>query len=304
MNMHKIFIADSRLMPEVDDESVHLIVTSPPSWDGKVSEHDVQTPFQGTYEEYINNLNLVWMECHRILYGGCRLCIHIADQSARIASFGRFKVIPVRTEIIKFCETIGFDYMGAIVLQKAKPGDTTTVSSTIIGSYLYPRNGVVRIDYEFILIFKKPGNPPLVSREIKEQSRLSAEEWNEYFSGHWRFPGRKHNKDLPMFAEELPGRLIRMFSFVGETVLDPFSGSATTSLAAKRLQRNSIGYETNESLFPVIRKKLGAEQADIFSEDVVDVVKPVRDAIDFQQERKKLPYILYGQFRNQKSSEE
>jgi site-specific DNA-methyltransferase (adenine-specific) len=290
--MHKIFIADSRLMPEVDNESVHLIIVSPPSWESTPSEHALQTPFsKGAYEDYINNLNLVWMECHRVLYSGCRLCIHIADQSVRIASFGRFKVIPIRTEIIKFCETIGFDYMGAIIWQKAKAGDTKG-SATIIGSYLYPRNGVVKIDYEFVLIFKKPGNPPLVSREIKEQSRLSAEEWNEYFSGHWRFPGEKHNKDLPIFAEELPGRLIRMFSFVGETVLDPFLGIGTTSLAAKRLQRSSLGYEINESLFPVIRKKLGAEQADIFSEDIIEVVKPARDPIDFQKERQKLPYII------------
>ncbi len=299
MNMHKIFIADSRSMSEVPDESVHLIVASPSSWQPKVYENALQTTFYGNYEEYINNLNLVWKECRRVLYGGCRLCIHIADQVARVASFGRYKVIPVRTEIIKFCETIGFDYMGAIIWQKVKPGDTAS-SATIIGSYLYPRNGVIKIDYEFILIFKKPGKPPLVGKEVKEQSRLSPEEWNEYFSGHWKFPGEKHNKDLPMFTEELPGRLIRMFSFVGETVLDPFLGRGTTALAAKRLQRNSIGYEINESLFPVIRKKLGAEQADIFSEDIVDVVKPVRDAIDFQQERQKLPYIFYDPLRNQR----
>ena len=303
MNMHKIFMADSRLMSEVPAESVHLIVTSPPSWQTRVYENALQTPFYGTYEEYINNLNLVWKECLRVLYGGCRLCINIADQFARVASFGRYKVIPIRTEIIKFCETIGFDYMGAIIWQKVKPGDTTG-SATMIGSYLYPRNGVIKIDYEFILIFKKPGNPPLVSREVKEQSGLSAEEWNEYFSGHWKFPGEKHNKDLLMFPEELPGRLIRMFSFVGETVLDPFLGSGTTSLAAKRLQRSSIGYEINQFLFPLIRKKLGAEQADIFSEDVVDVVKPVRDAIDFQQERQKLPCIFYDPLRKQKSVEE
>ena len=291
MNMHKIFIADSRLMSEVPAESVHLIVTSPPSWQSKVDESALRKTFSGTYEEYINNLNLVWMECRRVLYGGCRLCVNIADQVARIASFGRYKVIPVRTEIIRFCETIGFDYMGAVIWQKTKPGNTIG-SATMIGSYLYPRNGVVKIDYEFVLIFKKPGNSPLVGKEQKEQSRLSAEEWNEYFSGHWKFPGEKHSKYLPMFTEELPGRLIRMFSFVGETVLDPFLGSGTTSLAAKRLQRNSIGYEINESLFPVIRKKLGAEQTDIFSEDIVDTVKPVRDAIDFQQERQKMPYIF------------
>jgi modification methylase len=300
MNMHKIFIADSRLMFEVPTESVHLIVASPPPWQPKVDESALQKAFYGTYEEYINNLNLVWMECLRVLYGGCRLCIHIADQSARIASFGRYKVIPVRTEIIRFCETIRFDYMGAVIWQKAKPRDAAG-SATMIGSYLYPRNGVVKIDYEFVLIFKKPGKPPLVSREVKEQSRLSAEEWNEYFSGHWRFPGEKHGKDPPMFAEELPGRLIRMFSFVGETVLDPFLGSGTTSLAAKRLRRNSIGYEIDESLLPGIRKKLGAEQADMFSEDIVDIIRPVRDPVDFRQERQKMPYLFCDPLENKRA---
>ncbi len=293
MSNHTIFIADSRSMIELPDESVHLIVTSPPCRRHEGHDDGLQSPFHGTYEEYINNLNLVWMECRRVLCGGCRLCVDVADQFASIASFGRYKVIPVRTEIVRFCETIGFDYMGAIIWQKVKIGDTAN-PGTIIGSYLYPRNGVVKIDYEFILIFRKPGISPPVGKEQKEQSRLSAQEWNEYFSGHWRFPGEKHHRQMPVYPEEVPGRLIRMFSFVGETVLDPFIGTGTTALAARRLQRNSIGYEGNDSLFRTIRKRLGVDQVDIFSEDVVDVLRPKRDRIDFEKERQKLPYIFEG----------
>ena len=296
MNKHKIFIADSRSMREVPDESVHLVITSPPYWQLKDYDSVQQIGFHDTYEEYINNLNLVWKECRRVLQDGCRLCINIGDQFARSVYYGRYKVIPIRTEIIKFCESIGFDYMGAIIWQKVTTCNTTG-GATIMGSYPYPRNGIIKIDYEFILLFKKPGIPPLVNKAAKEQSKLSVEEWNEYFAGHWNFPGEKQDKHLAMFPEELPRRLIRMFSFVGETVLDPFLGSGTTSLAAKRLQRHSIGYEINESFLPVIRKKIGAEQADIFSQTVVEVVKPARAAIDYRQEIQKMPYIFHDPVR-------
>ena len=94
------------------------------------------------------------------------------------------------------------------------------------------RNGILKIDYEFILIFKKLGDPPKVSKEIKELSKLTTDEWNTYFSGHWNFAGERQDKHLAMFPEELPRRLIRMFSFIGDTVLDPFLSGRTTSLAA------------------------------------------------------------------------
>ena len=102
MNKHKIFIADSRSMREVPDESVYLVITSPPYWQLKDYDSVQQIGFHDTYEEYINNLNLVWKECHRVLHGGCRLCINIGDQFARSVYYGRYKVIPIRTEIIKF----------------------------------------------------------------------------------------------------------------------------------------------------------------------------------------------------------
>jgi len=291
MNQHKIFIADSRSMPEVPDESVHLVITSPPYWQLKDYDSPLQIGFNDTYEDYINNLNLVWQECHRVLHGGCRLCINIGDQFARSVYYGRYKVIPIRTEIIKFCESIGFDYMGAIIWQKVTTCNTTG-GATIMGSYPYPRNGIVKIDYEFILLFKKPGNSPAVSRDVREKSILSIEEWNEYFAGHWHFPGEKQDKHLAMFPEELPRRLIRMFSFAGETILDPFLGSGTTSLAAKNLHRNSLGYEINESFLPVIKRKIGAEQMDIFQKTSVEIIKPEREETDYQRRMLNMPYIF------------
>src|SRR4030042_2332840 len=135
--------------------------------------------------------------------------------------------------------------MGAIIWQK-KTTMNTTGGASVMGSFPYPRNGLIEIDYEFILLFKKLGKSPNnVSVEIKEQSRLSNEEWRKYFTGHWNFAGEKQNGHVAMFPDELPHRLIKMFSFVGEIILDPFLGSGTTIKTAKELERNSIGYEIN-----------------------------------------------------------
>ncbi|MCW5205631.1 hypothetical protein VU08_01690 [Desulfobulbus sp. F5] len=244
------------------DESVHLIVTSPPYWQLKDYGTEDQIGYNDSYESYINNLNLVWHECHRVLHSGCRLCINIGDQFARSVYYGRYKVIPIRTEIIKFCEIIGFDYMGAIIWQKATTTNTTG-GAVIMGSFPYPRNGIVKIDYEFILIFKKQGTAPKPSKEQKERSVLNKEEWNKCFAGHWNFAGAKQDGHLAMFPEELPARLIKMFSFVDETVLDPFLGSGTTSLAAKKLMRNSVGYEINNEFIEIIKQKLNTYQSDL-----------------------------------------
>ncbi len=242
-------------MDEVADRSVHLIITSPPYWQLKDYGHDSQLGFSDSYETYVNHLNVVWNNCHRVLQPGCRLCVNIGDQFARSSFYGRYKVIPIRTEIIRFCETVGFDYMGAIIWQKVTTTNTTGGGS-VMGSYPYPRNGVVKLDYEFILLFRKTGKAPVVSPSLKERSKLSNAEWNTYFNGHWNFPGERQQQHLAMFPEELPRRLIKMFSFVGDTVLDPFLGSGTTSLAAHRLQRDSIGYEINPDFAAVIKSKL------------------------------------------------
>lgn len=287
--IHKIIIGDSRYMAEVCNESAHLIITSPPYWQLKDYGNKKQIGFNDTYEEYINNLNLVWNECHRVLHKGCRLCINIGDQFARSIYYGRYKVIPIRTEIIKFCETIGFDYMGAIIWQKVTTCNTTG-GATVMGSFPYPRNGILKLDYEFILIFKKYGKQPKVNRDIKDKSKLTKEEWNQYFTGHWNFSGEKQEKHLAMFPEELPRRLIKMFTFVGDTILDPFLGSGTTSLAAKNLDRNSIGYEINEEFLPLIKEKLKYNQRTIFQK--YEIIKQQSIKIDYEKEVSKLPYIF------------
>jgi DNA modification methylase len=282
-----IIIGDSRRMEEIKDESVHLVITSPPYWQLKDYGNGGQIGFNDSYEDYINNLNLVWKECYRVLHNGCRFCVNIGDQFARSVYYGRYKIIPIREEIIKFCETIGFDYMGAIIWQKVTTCNTTG-GATIMGSFPYPRNGIIKLDYEFILIFKKLGDPPKVSRDIREKSKLTLEEWNEYFYGHWNFSGERQDKHLAMFPEELPKRLIKMFSFVGDTVLDPFLGSGTTCRAAKNLGRNSVGYEINEDFLPIIKEKLNIDK---HGKDF-EVIFQKKKSINYKQEISKLPYIF------------
>jgi site-specific DNA-methyltransferase (adenine-specific) len=277
-------------MPEQPDESIHLIVTSPPYWQLKDYGPPDQIGFDDSYEDYINNLNLVWSECHRALHKGCRLCVVIGDQFARSAYYGRYKVIPIRTEIIRFCEAVGFDYMGAIIWQKIITCNTSG-GAVIMGSYPYPRNGIIKLDYESILIFKKTGEPPPVLPLVKEQSRLTREEWNRYFTGHWHVPGEKQDKHLAVFPREIAIRLIKMFSFMGETVLDPFMGSGTTALAAKNCGRNCVGYEINEQALPVIERKMGI--TGLLKDSILKVTKQETRAAATRAERiSGLPYVF------------
>ena len=287
MTNHKIVFGDSRKLNEIADKSVQLIITSPPYWQLKDYGSDDQIGFNNSYEEYINNLNLVWKECNRVLSDGCRLCINIGDQFARSVYYGRYKVIPIRTEIIRFCESLGMDYMGAIIWQKATTMNTSG-GGAIMGSFPYPRNGILKMDYEFILIFKKLGNAPKPTIEQKEKSVITKEEWNQYFSSHWNFNGVKQLEHIAMFPEELPKRLIKMFSFVGETVFDPFMGSGTTALAAMHLDRNSVGYELNKDFIPVIKEKLCDDSSEERKQAVITFSEDKNTNYSFDE----LPYLF------------
>lgn len=285
---HTLFTGDSRNFSLIPDKSVHLIITSPPYWQLKDYGSDNQIGFHDSYEEYINNLNMVWSECNRILHDGCRLCINIGDQFARSVYYGRYKVIPIRTEIIRFCEALGMDYMGAIIWQKQTTMNTTG-GGAVMGSFPYPRNGILKIDYEFILIFKKQGKAPVPTLEQKELSKMTKEEWSTYFASHWTFGGAKQDGHIAMFPEELPHRLIKMFSFIGETVFDPFMGSGTTALAARNLQRNSIGYEINPDFVEYYKHKVDKDS--LFSNSIFQY-KVDASYINKEQKLKDLPYVF------------
>ena len=286
---HTLINGDSRNLSLIPDKSVHLIITSPPYWQLKDYGNNDQIGFHDSYESYINNLNIVWSECFRILHDGCRLCINIGDQFARSVYYGRYKVIPIRTEIIRFCETLGMDYMGAIIWQKQTTMNTTG-GGAVMGSFPYPRNGILKIDYEFILVFKKQGKAPVPTAEQKQGSIMTKEEWNKYFASHWTFGGAKQDGHIAVFPEELPHRLIKMFSFVGETVFDPFMGSGTTALAARNLQRNSIGYEINPEFKVYYEQKV--ESTGLFS-DSQCIYKTDNQQFSISDKIASLPYIFH-----------
>lgn len=159
-----------------------------------------------------------------------------------------------------------------------------------MGSFPYPRNGILKLDYEFILLFKKQGVPPVPTKEQKRLSIMTKDEWNTYFSGHWYFSGAKQDGHIAMFPEELPARLIKMFSFSGETVLDPFLGSGTTALAARNLCRTSVGYEINSEFIPTIKDKLNVRQSDLAATEYVFSNDSAKT--DLNKEIEKLPYIF------------
>ena len=281
----KIIIGDSRQMKEVKNEEIDLIVTSPPYWHIKDYGIPGQIGYGQTLHEYLKDLYYVWKECYRVLRKGGRFCLNVGDQFARSIIYGRYKVIPIHAEFIAQCEEIGFDFMGSIIWQK-KTTMNTTGGATVMGSFPYPPNGIVEIDYEFIHIFKKPGKGKRVSKEIKEASKLTKEEWKEYFSGHWHFGGAKQIGHEAMFPDELPRRLIKMFTFIGDTVLDPFLGSGTTVKVALELQRNAVGYEINKDFLEIIKKKIGMKESLLSFYENIQI-------IERKEEKLELPPIDY-----------
>lgn len=254
-------------MENIPDKSVALVVTSPPYFKIKDYQHDKQIGFHDTYEQYISKLNNVWKECHRVLMPGSRLCINVGDQYTRTKDFGRYKTIPIHADIIRGCEELGFDYMGQIIWQKISTTKTTG-GCCFMGSYPYPRNGMVTYDFEYILLFKKLGKIKSIPKEIKEKSAMTKDQWRTYFSGHWKFPGVRQTEHIAMYPEELPRRLIRMYSlsavpekgFDGDVILDPFMGSGTTAKVAIEEGRQFVGFEINPEFKNIIDEKVALGQ--------------------------------------------
>ena len=258
MARHRIIFADSRTMPELDDCSVDLVVTSPPYWCIKDYDHPGQIGHDQSYEEYVEDLRRVLAECHRVLHPGCRAAVNIGDQYLRAAEHGRYRVQPIPADLIHVARRIGFDFMGNIIWQKTSTTKTTG-GGCWMGSVYYPKDGHVTYEHEYILLLRKPGRWPRPTAEQKERSRLTRRQRSAWFRGVWRIPPERQEGHAAMFPVELPRRLIRMYSFHGETVLDPFLGSGTTALAAEETGRDSVGYEVNPSFEAVIREKLGLD---------------------------------------------
>lgn len=259
---HDIYFEDAINIRKLKDKSIHLIITSPPYWQIKDYGHEDQIGFHDSLIEYFNKLKVIWKECVRVLKPGCKLCINIGDQFLSTIKNKRvYQIIPLHSLLVNQILD-SFDdmvYLGTINWNKVTTSNTSG-GGKIMGSIYYPRNGYFFINREYIAIFRKLGKDPKpISPEHKEMSRISIEEWREFFKDTWTFPGVQQTEHDAMFPDELPRRLIRMYSFIGDTVLDPFFGSGTTTKNAAELGRNSVGFEigfNRENWKEIVKQKI------------------------------------------------
>ena len=256
---HRVLTCNSNNLSEVDDESVALIVTSPPypmisMWDAIFSEQStaVKTSLlaedgQSAFENMHTVLASVWSECDRVLMDGGIICINIGDATRTIGD--KFQIYSNHSKIIETFVNMGYCVLPDIIWHKQ-----SNSPNKFLGSGMYPTGAYVTYEHEYILIFRKGGNRKFGTEEekLRKRSAYFWEERNKWFSDIWNIKGKSQKIDIPSrdrsaaFPFEIPYRLINMYSIQGDTVLDPFLGIGTTSLACMALNRNSIGVEINE----------------------------------------------------------
>jgi DNA modification methylase len=256
---HQLWNGDARAMQHIEAESVHLVLTSPPYWTLKeYRERDGQMGHIADYELFLAELDKVWTQCFDALAPGGRLICVVGDVClSRRKNNGRHTVVPLHASIQEHCRTIGYDNLSPIIWHK--------ISNAVYevdrgGGFLgkpYEPNGVIKNDIEFILMQRKPGGYRAPNAVTKLLSIISEENHRIWFQQIWLGLTGASTKNHPApYPVELAERLIRMFSFVGDTVLDPFLGSGTTTIAAARWGRNSIGYEIDEHYFDLATQRI------------------------------------------------
>lgn len=255
---HDLFLGDSREV-RIPPESVHLIVTSPPYWTLKeYRDTDGQLGHLADYDEFLRELDRVWKRCFRALVPGGRLICVVGDVClSRRKNNGRHTVVPLHAAIQERCRKIGYDNLAPIIWHKIS---NAAFEADGNGSFLgkpYEPNAVIKNDIEFILMERKPGGYRSPSVATRILSVISDKNHKDWFQQIWQgLPGASTRQHPAPYPVELAERLVRMFSFVGDTVLDPFLGTGTTSVAAMRNGRNSIGIELDPHYFGLARKRL------------------------------------------------
>ncbi len=268
---HKIFFGDARsvLQEHVASGSIQLMVTSPPYWNVRDYGHPLQIGYNDTLEEYLAKLDEVWREVVRVLLPDGKLTLNIGniyysepDEKRRTTAN---LTLLLWEQLNKFDE---LRFMGTIYWQKT----TSRAGAVLFGSYPYPTNFMISNAVEPIHVFRKVGERE-VPKEIKEKSKVTPEEFRKFRDAIWNDINGVEDKHCAAYPLELPSRLIRMFSYVGDWMLDPFLGSGTTMKAAKDLERNSVGIELNPEFLEIIEEKVGIKQNDMFNSAKFEVIK-------------------------------
>lgn len=264
--LHRLINGDARALSFLAPESIHLVVTSPPYWNLKrYNENPDQLGHVEDYESFLSELEKVWRHVFRVLVPGGRLVCVVGDVCVARRNFGRHLVFPLHADISVICRRIGFDNLNPIIWHKiANASYEVTNGSKFLGKPYEP-NAIIKNDMEFILMQRKPGGYRKPTEAQRKASKLSKEEFNRWFQQIWNITGASTRHHPAPFPLELATRLVRMFSFVGDTVLDPFCGTGTTLIAALRTGRNSIGIEIDPEYCRMTARYLKAESSDLFS---------------------------------------
>ena len=270
---HDLHRLDSREIDFLLPNSVHLVVTSPPYWTLKeYNEGDGQMGFIEDYETFLTELDRVWQACYDALVPGGRVVCVVGDVClSRRKNFGEHVVVPLHASIQEHCRAIGFNNLAPIIWHKIANAvyEATGNGGGFLGKPYEP-NSVIKNDIEFILMQRKPGGyrSPTVATRIL--SVISAENHAKWFQQIWTgVTGASTKRHPAPYPLELAERLVRMFSFVGDTVLDPFMGTATTNIAAAKWGRSSIGIEVDPHYFEMAAKRMENEIPKLFSGHVI-----------------------------------
>lgn len=264
---HRLWLGDARRMESLKGESVHLVLTSPPYW--TLKEYRSSPGQMGhieDYESFLSELDKVWTHCYRALVPGGRLVCVVGDVClSRRKNAGRHTVVPLHASIQEHCRRIGFDNLAPIIWHKISNAAYEVENGSSFLGKPYEPNSVIKNDIEFILMERKPGgyrNPDTMTRVL---SLIPEENHGKWFQQIWTgLTGASTRRHPAPFPLELAERLIRMFSFVGDTVLDPFLGTCTTTVAAAKTGRHSIGIEVDDYYFDLAHKRIANETSSLF----------------------------------------
>lgn len=271
---HRLIHQDSRKRWSVIPESVHLVLTSPPYWTLKeYRREEGQLGYIADYRDFHRELDKVWRHCYKALVPGGRLICVVGDVClSRRKNNGRHTVVPLHATIQEHCTKIGFDNLAPIIWYKIANAsyEAEGNGAGFLGKPYEP-GAVIKNDIEFILMLRKPGGYRKPSLPERLMSVISAENYQAWFQQIWSgLTGASTRHHPAPYPIELAERLIRMFTFVGDTVIDPFSGTASTSVAASRWGRNSIAIEIDPHYFEIGHNRLATESRNLLS--TVDIM--------------------------------